>query len=231
MGRYIIANGENLRNIGINVLSIPAQVYPQRRLTTLEIKGRHGELTYWDGAYLGYDRTYRIHFKGAAEKAKQVAEYLMKTTTIITSDEPDKVYTVSFEGPTEIEKQLRDWKTFDITYRHQPIKHDVDPVSIIASTGPVRLLNESIVDAYPIIELTGTGTIVLTVGDRVITITGVAGKIIINSEIEECYLSNMTSKNNKMTGDFPILSAMTETAISWTGAVSEVIIHPNWGVC
>ena len=52
-------------------------------------------------------------------------------------------------------------------------------------------------------------------------------KIIINSEIQDCYDNEGNSLNEKMTGEFPRLKPGVNN-IEWTGDVSKVEILPNW---
>ena len=78
----------------------------------------------------------------------------------------------------------------------------------------------------PILTVTGSGTITLMVGLTIVELEGISGSIVIDSVLQEAYQGN-TLMNDHMNGEFPVLKP-DANAISWTGAVTKVVIQPNW---
>ena len=50
--------------------------------------------------------------------------------------------------------------------------------------------------------------------------------IVIDSVLQEAY-QGTTLMNDHMNGEFPVLKPGAN-AISWTGAVTKIVIQPNW---
>ena len=72
----------------------------------------------------------------------------------------------------------------------------------------------------------GTGDITLMVGQSIIELQDVEGHITLDSEMMEAYKGGVFI-NEKVVGDFPVLNA-GNTAVSWSGNVSKVIVKPNF---
>ena len=98
------------------------------------------------------------------------------------------------------------------------------PVTLTASgsvTGPNPF------PALPLIEVTGSGDITLTVGDVDVGITGLENKITLDSETQNAY-NGATNLNGIINApDFPVLREGANN-ISWTGTVTSVKITPRW---
>ena len=81
--------------------------------------------------------------------------------------------------------------------------------------------------ALPLIEVTGSGDITLTVGDVDVEITGLENKITLDSETQNAY-NGTTNLNGIINApDFPVLREGVNN-ISWTGTVTSVQITPRW---
>lgn len=57
-------------------------------------------------------------------------------------------------------------------------------------------------------------------------LSDIFGCNILDCTLQETHLGN-TLMNDYMTGDFLVLK-LGANAISWTGAVTKVVIQPNW---
>ena len=100
----------------------------------------------------------------------------------------------------------------------------MEPITLTESG--VFITNPGSVYSEPVITVYGSGDITLLVGTTVAELTGIDGSITLNTPLTEAY-NNTTGINGSMSGDFPTL-APGANAISWSGNVSSVIIHPNW---
>lgn len=77
----------------------------------------------------------------------------------------------------------------------------------------------------PLLKLTGTGTVVLTIGTQSFTYVFDTPYVFVDCKAKDAYHS-ATYKNRKMTGDFPVLN-VGANAISWTGTLTELVITPR----
>ena len=81
--------------------------------------------------------------------------------------------------------------------------------------------------ALPLIEVTGSGDITLTVGDVDVEITGMENKITLDSETQNAYNGAINLNGIINAPDFPVLREGANN-ISWTGDVTSVKIIPRW---
>jgi phage-related protein len=221
----IIINGSDTREIGVIVTSLPPIQMPQERVNEILVPGRSGFLTISDDSYEPIIKTCGFFYEG--DNPEEVARYLQKAITFTFSNEPDKVYTGRFVGPANVLQTIFTWHEFSVNFLCYPEKREVNPQEIAANSG-IFLTNPGNRKAWPTFEITGSGTIVLTVGTQTVTLTAVDGTIILDGELQECYTSAEVSANLQMTGYFPVIEAEEALEISWTGTVTEVIIFPNW---
>lgn len=114
---------------------------------------------------------------------------------------------------------------FEVNFECNPEKREVSETEIEATSG-MTITNIGNRKARPTFEVTGSGTIVLTVGSQTITLTAVSGTFIVDGVLQECYAGTV-SKNLNMTGDFPVIEPGEECSISWTGEAT-ILIKPNW---
>ena len=66
----------------------------------------------------------------------------------------------------------------------------------------------------------------LMVGMTIVELENISGSIVIDSVLQEAY-QGTTLMNDHMNGEFPVLKPGAN-AISWTGAVTKVVVRPNW---
>lgn len=84
-------------------------------------------------------------------------------------------------------------------------------------------------ESLPLIQITGSGSGVLTVGGVTVTIDSMDGSLTLDAETQNAY-SGLENKNGTIRiagGEFPILPA-GETRITWSGGVTAVEITPRW---
>lgn len=225
MTDIVIINGMDTREIGVTCTSLPPIQISQERVSKILVPGRSGYLHVSDDSFESQIKTCGFFYDG--ESAAEVARFLMSAETVIFSNEPDKIYSCSYGGNTDLENTIFDWHEFNVSFECNPEKKEASPAEIIATSGIV-LLSPGNRKNRPTFEITGSGTIVLTVGTQEVTLSDVSGTIIIDGELQECYTSLGVSRNAYMTGEFPVLNPSEETAISWTGTVTSVLIRPNW---
>ena len=68
--------------------------------------------------------------------------------------------------------------------------------------------------------------ITLMVGTTIVELEGISGNIVIDSALQEAY-KGTALMNDHMNGEFPVLKPGAN-AISWSGAVTRVVVRPNW---
>lgn len=87
-------------------------------------------------------------------------------------------------------------------------------------TDPGNIVNHGNTIALPILEITGTGTVTVTLNGFVFTYNFDTPTVVIDSQRRDAY-SGSTLKNRRMTGAFPRLNK-GNNAISWTGNITLI---------
>lgn len=226
MERYMLLDGIDTRTYGVRVMNLPPIQVPMKRAEMIQIPGRSGFLTNWDGSYEALSRAVGLFYNG--NNPGDVARRLQDATRAVFSNEPDKEYVVypQIEGAA-LARIIAAWHRFDLPLLCDPLKREIAPAIIKATAPPIALLNPGNHPAYPTIKLTGTGNVTLNVGTQAITLTDIGPAITVDGELLDCYQGS-TGVNNKMAGDFPVILPGEAVSITWTGTVTAAEIKPNW---
>ncbi len=213
---------------GLIICELPPITKPKMRTTITKIDGRDGDIIEELG-YESYTKSIKI---GLARNfdINQVIKYFTGSGELVMSNEPDKIYNSQIIEKIDYEKLLR-FKTATVKFYTQPYKYknNESPVVLnISSQESVSVNNIGLEPSKPIIKLTGSGTVGLSLnGSTILTYTFPANEteVIIDSLIEEAYL-NGVYKNRNMVGIFPILEPGTNT-IGWSGLLTKIEIQPK----
>lgn len=202
----------------------PERISPKRRDEIFVVPGRHGNLVTTDGAYETYIRSAEFIVKDE-KRIDEICAHFKGSGWLIFDTESDRKYKARVANQIEFSHIIRNLKRFVVEFEVQPFAYDVCEQSIIKSK-PFSIFNMGTFESELMITVYGTGNITLYINNQGIVLKGITSDITINSEIQNAY-SGVTSLNNKMNGEFPILS-LGENNISWTGNVTKLEIQPNW---
>lgn len=213
---------------GILVEKRPPIPKPQRNVDYIEVPGRSGSLKVDDETYNDVLIPIKCGFlnEDVVSKADEVKTWLDGGEgRLILSNQTDKYYMAHVSDQFDISQEWRVFGQFLVNFRCKPFKYSVinDAVTMLA---PGNITNPGTVKSEPIIVLTGTGNITLTINGVSIQLNNVNGYITIDSVLKDAYKETLL-QNNLMLGDFPVL-VPGDNEISWTGNVTSVQITPNW---
>lgn len=213
---------------GLIICELPPITKPKMRTTITKIDGRDGDIieelgyeSYTKSIKIGLARNYDIN---------QVIKYFTGSGELVMSNEDDKVYNCKIVDKIDYEKLLR-FKTATVKFYTQPYKYKKNESKVtlnISSQTSVKVNNIGLEPAKPIIKLTGSGTVGITLnGSSILTYTFPSGEteVVIDSMEEEAYL-NGVFKNRNMTGEFPILE-IGQNTIGWSGTLTKIEIQPK----
>lgn len=207
---------------------------PARKLTlnTTPVKLDRA-LIYDDAAYENRTFTMSIGIKGnAAANRDKLLNVLDSGSYLDANFYLDNNYTYQIITADVIET-TRPMKTVDylalsIKVSAAPFKYDIDNDSV-SVTDTATLTNPHPYASKPIITLTGTGDISLTVNKSVYNFKGIESGIVIDSSIQDAYWTksgDIYNLNSTMShSQFPLLNSGKNT-ISVSGAT--VSVEPRW---
>lgn len=230
---YIVWNNKDSRDIkGLLISELPPITKPQMRAKETVIDGVDGSIIEELG-YESYDKTIVIGLKIGADVDK-VIEFFTGNGEIVFSNEPERYYIARIIKSIDFARLLR-FRVATVTFRVQPFKYNRVEVNRQATSERASMIVENIGNhtAKPIITITGSGTVVLSVNDTEIcryTFPDGENTVILDSEKQDAYLdSTLNLRNRNMDGDFPIF-AKGNNVLSWTGTVEGIQIkrYSRW---
>lgn len=221
---YCIFKGTDSRDLGLYMEKCPERISPKRREESIVISGRHGTLTATDGTFETYIRSTEFIVKNKS-RIDEICALFKGSGWLIFSDAPCRRFKARVNNQIEFSHIIRHLKRFIVEFEVQPFGYEISPQTIV-KTAPFSLFNIGTFESEPIITVYGQGNITLTVNNSNVILKGINEKITLNTELLNAY-NGALSLNNKMLGDFPVLS-LGNNNISWTGNVTKLEITPNW---
>ena len=213
---------------GLLICELPPITKPKMKTSIIKIDGRDGDIieelgyeSYTKNIKIGLTRNYDIDV---------ILKYFTGSGDLILSNEPNKIYKAQIIDKIDYEKLLR-FKTAVIKYHVQPFKYLKNENSVelsITNQTSLKVTNSGLEISKPIITLTGSGTIELSLnGSSIFTYTFPSNEtqVIIDSMQEEAYLNGIY-KNRNMIGEFPLLNPGQNT-ISWSGTLTKIKVEPK----
>lgn len=228
---YIIWNGKDSRDLKELLISeLPPITKPNMRVKETIIDGVDGSIIEELG-YESYDKTIAIGLKIGAD-VDRVSEFFTGSGEIVFSNEPERYYIARIIKNIDYSRLLR-YRVATVTFRVQPFKYSRVEIERLATSERQSMIVENLGNhtSKPIITITGSGTIELTVnGNTVCRYVFPSGEnaVVLDSEKQDAYWDN-TLKNRYMVGEFPIFEKGNNT-ISWSGAVESIKItkYSRW---
>ena len=234
MQDYFLWNGVDCRTYGIHVTEQPPITIPLERSTQTNVPGRPGSLTQLEGEDVYDDMILTATcFISDPALIPAIAAWLKGSGTVTFANRLGGHYKARIVNQIPFEKILRGNPhcSFSVNFRCFPFWYleNVENISLYTSTQIIQ--NPGSVYSEPKIKVFGSGNITLMIGTQIVELQDVDGSIILDSVLQEAYkedaVGTSTLQNEKMSGEFPILRPGAN-AISWTGAVSLIVITPNW---
>ena len=224
----VIINNQNTKTLGFALKGRPNIPSANKRYESTEVEGRDGSLT----RFLGYeDLKFTLNFNilfqsDIKQKLREIKGALAQAGTLSFDDSPNFYYKIKQAQISETESVIKSSGVFSVDFVADPFEYQKTS-STAYTTKPISLTNQTTAEALPLIKITGTGTVVLSVNGTGITLTGLTSSIVLDSELQEAYAGLTTNMNSSMNGNFPVLKIGSNT-ITWTGAVTKVEIDPKW---
>ncbi len=229
MNDYFIWNGVDCRTYGIHVSELPPITIPAERTTQTNVPGRPGSLTTLEGRDVYDDMLLAVQcFIADPAQIPAIVAWLKGAGTVVFPNRPGGHYRARIANQIPFEKILRGNPhcSFAVNFRCFAFWYQDEVADVTVTISGTTITNPGSVYSEPVLTVTGSGDITLTVGTTIVELTGIAESIVIDCALKEAYKGTVLM-NEHMTGDFPILVPGLN-AISWTGNVTRVVVKPNW---
>ena len=236
MEPYFIFRGIDSRDIGVVVEDMFDVHRPKRNAQTIQVPGRDGRLTQDDGTYDTYTISGKVNCFGTP--LSDVYAWLSGSGDLILGDEPTRSIRASATAQVKNTRFRCDgcYDSLTVSFDCQPFRYHVEQTEgandIPLTASPATVTNPGTYKSAPRLTIEGTGGAVLTVGTQILEVTDLAGGVIVDAELCECFdLTETALRNDRVTlmdDAFPTL-APGANIISWTGSgVTGITITPRW---
>lgn len=230
---YFIWKGKRSDQMGVIVNDYPPITRPKERVNSVTVSGRNGTLTLPEGelpVYEPYLRMLDCTVKPGAD-LEAVCAWLTGGGQAVFGNEPNRAYDAEIINQIDFITILRGkrHRRFSAPFYCQPFKRlypAAGALTITASGGTVT--NPGTAPSAPVIQVYGSGDILLALGGVAVELAGISGGILLDWDMQDCMsLDRGTLLNYKVTGG-PQFIPVGTSAVSWTGSVTKVVITPNW---
>lgn len=228
-------NGIGADQVHLIVEHHPRRPIPKRKTLRYSIPGgmdRIVPLDAWELVPKSYDLALDPGPEGFDTALQAAVAWLMQPgdargwLRLEDSYDPDVFRWASFSGGGEVEPYFARHGHVTVSFECDPRRWRKDGEVPVAFAAAGSLHNPTIYAAKPLITVHGSGAGTLTVGSRTLTLTNCNG-IILDCDLEEA--SGVTNANSTASGAYPTLP-VGDTAVSWTGGVTDIEIIPRWFV-
>ena len=224
MKNFVIINGKSSKELsGLMINELPPITRPLIRTEIEEIDGRDGDIITKLG-YSAYDKSITIGLFGSYD-INEVLAFFTSEGTIVFSNEEDKYYKFTQLAQIDVERLIK-FKTATITFHCQPFKWSVVRFEEVF-TSQFDIFNYGNIYSKPIYELTGTGTVNLSINNTqvLVIVFGDSSKTItIDTETLDAYDTNGLV-NRSITGDYKNLFLdVGKSTFTWSGTLTQVKI-------
>ena len=212
------------------IMNAPVPIIkPEERVGHITIPGRAGELTVTEGddIWQSYIQTVGIAVNGAAN-VPDVENWLKGEGNVIFHCQPGLQQAARVIGAVTLEKHSAhlDWWEGDVQFYCSPIKRDPTETTIEVTSSGATINNPGDMDAFPLIEVTGSGAITVSCGGNVLSIPSCTSGWVIDSE-NEWILASGVPIGGVCSGDFPVLRKGSNT-LAFTGSITKLTVTPRF---
>ena len=235
---YFEKGGKKSTDFGIVVETYPPLVIAAERSKIYEVPGRHGDLEIRENAL----KSIMLPVGCVAKNVDMLNEFvtwLRKREMLVFGNRPNEAYEARMISQIDIDQIMkgRQNRRFEIIFDCQPFRYiwpEVQPITIVTAnypSGEFILYNPGNTESQPKLVIEGTGAAAITINARLISFPDLAGGIMIDSKVEDCFnLSESLLANDRVEiGDdnFPILKTGMNS-IEWSGAITKITVTPRW---
>lgn len=224
-------DGKSTKDFHMRVESYPDMDAPSRKIETVQVPGRNGDLHIEQDAFHNLIRTYDVYYHAPATapaQAHAIKSWLMGAKGYRRLEDvydPDHFYLAAFYGPLDISNQLNKYGRCSLQFDCKPqafLKSGEAPLEV---TG--KLFNPTAFPSKPIIKIFGSGSGSITVGENIVTISEISQYVTLDCDTQNAYKEAENKNSQIYAPAFPVLQPGVNE-ITWSGGVTKIEIIPRW---
>lgn len=205
-------------------VAIPAAI---RAVDDIEVEGRAGTLTRftgWEDTEIDLDLA--VPIRDGLHQYRKAAHELTGASTIALTAEPGVYRKVKHCKVSELRRELSGWGFFTARLTCQPFSYLSEGLKPVIMSESGTITNPGLLDADPIITVTGTGMLSLTVNKTVHQVNSPAGSVTLDSA-RLVARAHGKVQTDALSEAFPVLKPGVNR-ITLGAGISKIVITPNW---
>lgn len=223
-------NSINFNNINSNIdmnlviERFPIIPSPTRNIYQVKVPGRNGSLTIDEGTYDNIEIPITFGFQTVdfLNEIINIKKWFCGTGGILKlSILPGVYFKVKSVSLPQFEEDVSTIQKFTAMFTCDPFKYRNEVKTTVTNIN-YKLNYSGTAEVKPLIKITGSGNITLTVNNANVILTSVDSYITLDGELEDAY-KDTSLQNGKMNGEFPILKP-GENIIDFIGSVTKIEI-------
>lgn len=230
---HFYLNGVDSRAYGIYMRE-PLPIFAAEEDTEYyDVPGRDGSLTIKKGGHNDLETSMRCYIRDIGGISRALA-FVQGSGQLVQSIDMGRSINISFTGAPRADRIVRgmDAWEMEIPVRIKPFRYFYpEAEDIVINTSGTYINNPGTHESAPRIEIAGSGDMVLRIGAAEVTLSGVAGGLIIDSADMTCYELDGVTRIGDQSGidmdEFPRI-APGANPVTWTGSISSITITPRW---
>ena len=225
---YFLWKNTDSRTMGLWLSQYPDRVRASERINSVSIPGRAGELVLTEGSnvYEPVRLVTRVQTVPTND-FDMLHDWLSGEGLVVFGSQPNRAWKARIQSEVAFGRISNSLLEASIQFDCEPFKRQFPAETDITMTASGSVVNIGNVEAYPVITITGSGDIVLTVNDKAFSIEDLSSKAVLDCDARMAVDNSGNNILESTDGDFPVLTVGTNT-VSWTGTVTSVVITPRW---
>lgn len=224
---FTLNNQVSSASLGLRLaapVAIPAAV---RAVDDIEVEGRAGTLT----RFTGWEDTeieleLAVPIRDGLHQYRQAAHEFAGASTIALTGESGVYRKVKYCEVSELRRELSGWGFFTARLTCQPFTYLTEGLNPVTLTASGTITNPGLLEADPIITVTGTGALSLTINARVYHVNSPAGSLTLDSARLVAHAHGKV-QTDALSEAFPTFKPGLNRITLGTG-ISKIEIVPNW---
>ena len=230
MTNHFTFNGRNTAEFGLLVTGTTIYGAPNRKVEKYSVPGRNGDIIVELGGYDNYIVSYDVAvINSFATNAEAIKNWLLSSNGYMRLEDTydtshfrlGALYTGINYITTALNREGRATIQFDCKPQRFRTSGEITPTITSAS---YTLNNPTVMDAKPLLRVTGTGKV--TINGNEITVTDVDVYVDIDCETQQAYKGSTNCNSDITLDEFPVLVPGNNTIIL-TG-VTTLGVTPRW---
>lgn len=234
MHNYVIYNGINSENLGLNIEYIPHQNRPARKVDVYSVPGRNGDIIVPQDAWENVEQSYSVWGganarNSATETGYKIANWLFSSFAyerLEDSYDTTHYRKAAFIGSFDFESVFTRYGRAELTFTCDPRRFLLTGETSVTLTGTGTITNPTPFTARPVIVVHGTGSATIECGGKTLTIAGIVDGMTLDCELQDAY-NGATNLNSLVSGYYPVINGGEQT-ITVTGGITSIEVTPNW---